>query len=100
MTLNTPYIEDQVYTIGDYPKEWTYDKFFATMAPLCPYTLSFSFSSSLPAFVVETPGTTTKLTALSLDRSDATIALVDVTATVVEQPASEDVKTITDQFEF
>jgi hypothetical protein len=73
LTLNTPYISDQFYTIGDLSKEWTYTQQFAKMEPLCPYTLSFSYSNNLPAFIVQTAGITSKLTARSRDRGDATI---------------------------
>ncbi len=68
---------------------------FAEMEPLCPYKLSFSFSDNLPAFMQQITGITPKLTARSMDRADATNQVIDVIATVVEQPTMN----ITDYFE-
>jgi hypothetical protein len=74
LTLKTPQINDQTYTIGELSKEWTYTQLqFAEMKPLCPYKLSFSFSNDLPAFVnQQKAGDTTKLSARSMDRGHAT----------------------------
>jgi hypothetical protein len=74
LTLKTPQIADQTYTIGELSKEWTYTQVqFAEMEPLCPYKLSFSFSDNLPPFIEQITGITPKLTARSMDRGDATI---------------------------
>jgi len=74
LTLKTPKINDQTYTIGEPLKEWNYTQVkFVEMEPLCHYKLSFSFSNNLPAFIEQITGITPKLTARSMDRADATI---------------------------
>ena len=79
-----PYIADIEYTIGNLAEVWSYGQSFATMAPLCPYHIAFSFDI-LPSFIAISGDIDTMyLTAESLDRSDAFHNQVEVTATVVE----------------
>ena len=55
------------------------------MAPLCPYHLAFTLNN-LPTDFITVSGDidTLTLTAVSLDRQDATLRDVDVIATVLE----------------